>query len=116
MLAVLQALTMAGDQCERISGIPVTKARIKQPGAAAQLKRCAATSPWCIWPMPKVVNVFTSSQSLLKSIACCWGSGWQPGRQSPLRRVNELIEALMALGVRVHLQWVPGIVHDARLR
>ncbi|KAK7892577.1 hypothetical protein LTR67_007674 [Exophiala xenobiotica] len=116
MLAVVQALAMAVDQCERISGIPVTKARIKEPGAAAELKRCAAKSPWCIWPMPKVVNVFTSNQSALNSIACYWGSDWQPGRRSPLCRVNELIEALMALGVRVRLQWVPGVVHDARLR
>jgi hypothetical protein len=53
MLAVLQALTMAVDQCERISGIPVTKARIKQPGAAAQLKRCAVRAPGVSGPCPR---------------------------------------------------------------
>ena len=107
MLAVAQALEMAVDQCERISGIVVTKARIKKPGAAEEIKRQAATIPW---PMPKGVNIFTDSQQVLGSLDSCWLSGIMPGRRSPMRHVNAMVEALSVLGVSVHFQWVPG--HD----
>ncbi len=115
MMAVGQALEITVEQCERISGIAVTKAKIKKPGAAEELKRRVATVPW---PMPKVVNVFTDSQPVLDTITCCWysDSGWPPASRSPLRRVNTTIEALMTLGVRVHLQWVPGHASDVRNR
>jgi ribonuclease HI len=113
MLAVAQALEMAVDQCERISGTVVTKARMKMPGAAEEIKRRAAT---IAWPMPKVVNVFTDSQQVLDSLDCCWLSGRMPGRRSPMRHANAMIEALSDLGVRVHLQWVPGHAGDVRNR
>ena len=113
MLAVAQALEMAVDQCERISGIVVTKARIKKPGAAEEIKRRAATIPW---PMPKGVNIFTDSQKVLDSLDSCWLSGRRPGQRSPMRHANAMIEALSDLGVRVHLQWVPGHAGDVRNR
>lgn len=113
MLAVAQSLEMAVDQCKRISGSVVTKARIKKPGAAKEIKRRAATIPW---PMPKVVNVFTDSQQVLGSLGRCWLSGGTPGLRSPMRHANAMIEALSDLGVRVHLQWVPGHVSDVRNR
>ena len=99
-LAVAQALEMAVDQCERISGTVVTKARMKKPGAAEEIKRRAAT---IAWPMPKVVNVFTDSQQVLDSLDRCWLSGGIPGRRSSIRHANTMIEALSDLGVRVHL-------------
>ena len=64
MLAVAQFLEMAVDQCERISGTVVTKARLKMPRVAEEIKRRAAT---IAWPMPTVVNVFTDSQQVLNS-------------------------------------------------
>ena len=64
MLAVAQALEMAVDQSERISGTVVTKARLKMPGAPEEIKRRAAA---IAWPMPKVVKVFTDSQQVLDS-------------------------------------------------
>jgi hypothetical protein len=45
MLAVVQALAMAVDQCERISGIPVTKARIKEPWRCCQAKVLCSYEP-----------------------------------------------------------------------
>ncbi|KAJ4510447.1 hypothetical protein HRR83_007473 [Exophiala dermatitidis] len=113
MLAVAQALEMAVDQCERISGTVVTKAKIKRPGVAEDIKRRAATIPW---PMPKAVSVFTDSQQVLDSIDSCWLSGRTPARRSPMRHANAMIEALSDLGVRVHLQWVPGHAGDVRNR
>ncbi|ERF73006.1 hypothetical protein EPUS_07100 [Endocarpon pusillum Z07020] len=97
MLAVAQALEMAVDQCERISGTVVTKARIKMPGAAEKIKRQAATIHW---PMPKGVNIFTDSQQVLDSLDSCWLSGRTPGQRSPMRHANAMIEALSLLGVR----------------
>lgn len=113
MLAVAQALEMAVDQCEHFSGTVVTKARIKMPGAAEEIKRRAATISW---PMPKVVNVFRDSQQVLDSIDSCWLSGRTPGRRSPMTHANAMIEALSDLGVRVHLQWVPGHASDVHNR
>lgn len=113
MLAVAQALDMAVDWCERISGTVVTKARIKMPGKAEEIKRQAST---ITWPMPKVVNVFTSSQQVLKTIDNCWLLGWEPSSRSPLRRANTNIEALSGLGVKVCFHWVPGHIHDIRNR
>jgi hypothetical protein len=113
MLAIAQALEMAVDQCECISSTVVTKARIKMPGAAEEIKRRAATIPW---PMPKVVNVFIDSQQVLDSFDSCWHSDRTPGRRSPMRHANAMIEALSDLGVGVHLQWVPGHAGDVRNR
>lgn len=113
MIAVAQALEMAVDQCERISGTVVTKARIKMPGKAEEIKSQAAAIPW---PMPKLVSVFTDSQQVLSSIDSSWRYGRWPGNRSPMRRANEMIEALGDLGVRVHLQWVPGHSGDLRNR
>lgn len=113
MIAVAQALEMAVDQCERISGTVVTKASIKMPGKAEKIKSRAATIPW---PMPKLVSVFTDSQQVLSSIDTCWRSGRWPGNRSPMRHANEMIEALGDLGVRVHLQWIPGHSGDLRNR
>lgn len=113
MIAVAQALEMAVDQCERISGTVVTKARIKMPGKAEEIKSQADAIPW---PMPKLVSVFTDSQQVLSSIDTCWRSGRWPGNRSPMKRANEMIEALGDLGVRVHLQWVPGHSGDLRNR
>ena len=111
MLAVAQALEMAVDQCERISGAVVTKARKKCE--IEEIKRRAATIHW---PMPKVVNVFKYSSQALESLDCCWLSNRTPSRRSPMTHAIELIEALSALGVRVHLQWVPGHTGDVRNR
>jgi hypothetical protein len=83
MLAVAQALEMAIDQSERISGTVVTKARIKMLGAAEEIKRRAGTIHWS---MPKVVNVFTDSQQVFDSFDSCWLSGflafWQNARSA----------------------------------
>ena len=88
MLAVAHALEMAVDQCERIFISVATKARMKRPGVAEEIKRRAAT---IAWPMPKVVNVFTDSQQALNSLDSCWLSGRVPARQSPMRHANAMI-------------------------
>ncbi|KAJ4508531.1 hypothetical protein HRR78_006213 [Exophiala dermatitidis] len=68
MLAVAQALEMAVDQCERISGTVVTKAKIKRPGVAEDIKRRAATIPW---PMPKALLAFWQNASSAVTNEAC---------------------------------------------
>lgn len=106
MLAVAQALEIAVDQCERISGTVVTK---KMRKAAEEIKRRAATN---VWPMPKVVNVFTDSQHVLNSLNRCWRSDRRTSCRSAMRHANNMIEALSLLGVRVLIQWVLGYAGD----
>ena len=113
MFAVAQVLELAAEQCERISGTAVTEGRIKTPGAAQKIKCEAAT---IIWPMPKVVNIFADSQQVLRSLNSCYLSGDMPIRQTPTRYANTTIKALSDLGVRVHLQWIPGVISDLRYR
>ena len=113
MFAIGEALAMAVDQCERISGIVFTKARIEMPGAAEEIKRNAATIPW---PMPKVVNIFTANQEVLDLLRSCWPFGCMPARESRMRHTILMIRALSDLGVKVHLQWIPNLAGDIRDR
>ena len=107
MLAVQQALSMAVKQCERISGTVVTKAWRKCE--IEEVKRRAASIHQ---PLPKVVNVFTHSISVLHSLDPCNDSNTTPGRRSPLGRANTLIAALRLLGVQARLSWIPSHAGD----